>query len=60
MQQLIEIAHDPKVLELEKEDDGRLRLVITLRKLGVVTKLDFFLTHPDAQALGRALGAHAG
>ena len=60
MQRLIEIAHDPKVLELEKEDDGRLRLVLTLQKLGVVTKLDFFLTQPDAQALGRALGAHAG
>ena len=55
MEQLLEITHNPKVLELEKVDDGRIRLVVTLSKLGVVTKLDFFLDPQEAQSLGRAL-----
>ena len=56
MEQLLEIAHVPKLLELEKEDDGRFRLVVTLQKLGVVTKLDFFLDQDEARALSKALG----
>jgi len=57
MERLLEISHEPKVLELEKTDDGRIRLVVTLSKLGVVTKLDFFLDRQEAQNLGRALAS---
>ena len=56
MERLLEINQGPKVLELERMEDGQLRLVITLRKLGVVTKLDFFLDPGDAGGLGKALG----
>ena len=55
MEQLYELAHDPKVLELEDVDDGRVRLVLTLSKLGQVTKLDFFLNGDEAGALAAAL-----
>ena len=55
MEQLFELTHDPKVIELEEADDGRVRLVLTLRKLGQVTKLDFFLSGPEAGALAAAL-----
>ena len=55
MERLLEIDHPPKVLELEKTEDGRLRLVITLQKLGVTTKLDFFLDQNEANTLGYAL-----
>ena len=48
----IEINHSPKVLELEKDQDGHFRLVITLQKLGVTTKLDFFLDPREASELG--------
>jgi hypothetical protein len=53
--QLFELAHDPKILELEEADGGQVRLVLTLSKLGQVTKLDFFLTGDEAGALARAL-----
>ena len=52
---LFELAHDPKILELEEADDGRVHLVLTLRKLGQVTKLDFFLDGDEAGALAAAL-----
>ena len=55
MEQLFELTHDPKILELEEADDGRVRLVLTLSKLGQVTKLDFFLSRPEAGALAAAL-----
>ena len=55
MEQLLEIDHDPKVLELEKLGDGQVRLVITLSKLGQVTKLDFFLDPEEAQRVCRTL-----
>ena len=55
MAQLFELAHDPKVLEVEEADDGRVRLVVTLSKLGQVTKLDFFLSRDEASALAAAL-----
>ena len=55
MEQLLELTHDPKVLELEDADDGRVRLVLTLRKLGQVTKLDFILTRHEAGAVAAAL-----
>ena len=51
MQNLIGINHSPKLLELEKGDDGYFRLVLTLQKLGVTTKLDFFLDPEEAVEL---------
>ena len=55
MAEAFELSHDPKTLELEAADDGRARLVITLSKLGQVTKLDFFLDADEARALATAL-----
>ncbi len=55
MEQLFELTHGPKVIELEEADDGQLRLVLTLSKLGQVTKLDFFLDGDEARALAAAL-----
>ncbi len=55
MAQAFEISHDPKTLELEEAADGRARLVLTLSKLGQVTKLDFVLDADEAQALAAAL-----
>lgn len=55
MDQLFELAHDPKILELEDTGDGRVRIVLTLSKLGQVTKLDFFLDGDETRALAAAL-----
>ena len=55
MSEPFELSHDPKTLELEEADDGRARLVLTLSKLGQVTKLDFFLDADEARALATAL-----
>ena len=55
MTQLFGLSHDPKILELEEAADSRVRLVLTLSKLGQVTKLDFFLDKDEAQALAAAL-----
>jgi hypothetical protein len=55
VEQLFELTHNPKVLELEKAENGHVRLVLTLSKLGQVTKLDFFLTETEAGALAAAL-----
>ena len=48
-------SRDTKTLEIEQTEDGRLRLVITLRKLGVVTMLDYFITPEEAEAIAIAL-----
>jgi hypothetical protein len=55
MEQLFELTHGPKVLELEDFGDERFRLVLTLSKLGQVTKLDFILNTSEANALAQAL-----
>ena len=55
MEQLFELSHDPKLLELEEADNGRVRLVLTLSKLGQVTKLDFFLDGDEARELAAVL-----
>ena len=55
METLFHTSQEPKVLELEKTDDGRLRLVITLKKLGAVTALEYFLDQNEAQSLSQAL-----
>ena len=55
VEQLYELTHDAKVLELEKADDGRVRLVLTLSKLGQLVKLDFMLDGGEAEAMAAAL-----
>ena len=55
METLLQMSREPKVLDLEKTDDGRFRLVITLRKLGVVTSLEYFLDQDEAQRLSKVL-----
>jgi hypothetical protein len=55
MPQLFELIHDSKVLELEGADGQRSRLVLTLSKLGQVTKLDFILTADEAKSLALVL-----
>lgn len=48
-------AHEPKTLSVERTDDGRLRLIVTLRKLGQNVMLEYYLDPPEATALGDAL-----
>ena len=55
MEQLYELTHDTKLLELERADEGRVRLVLTLNKLGQLVKLDFILDEDEASALATAL-----
>lgn len=42
-------------MDLERTDDGRLRLVITLKKLGQETILEYFLDEDDVTGLIEAL-----
>jgi len=55
VEQLYELTHDAKLLELERADEGRVRLVLTLNKLGQLVKLDFILDEDEASALATAL-----
>ena len=55
METLFQSAHDPKTMTLEKTDDGRLRVVIVLAKLGQATMLDYFLDEDDVRELKQAL-----
>ena len=55
VEQLYQLAHDAKLLELERADEGRVRLVLTLNKLGQLVKLDFILHEDEASALATAL-----
>jgi hypothetical protein len=55
VEQLYELTHDAKLLELERADEGRVRLVLTLNKLGQLVKLDFILDEDEASALASAL-----
>lgn len=55
METVFHSSKEPKVLQLEKTDDDRLRLVITLKKLGVVSSLEYFLDQDEAQLLSQAL-----
>ncbi len=54
---LFQTSREPKELELEKGDDGRLRLVITVRKLGTITSVEYFLEPNEAQLLSQALSS---
>ena len=56
MENILNLSREPKTLELEKTDDGTLRLVITLKKLGHVTAMEYFLDPEDARKLAEALG----
>ena len=53
MTNLYQTSRDSKVLEIEKTDrEGYpYRLVVTLRKLGVVTMLDYFISPEEAEGL---------
>ena len=55
METLFQSEHPPKTMDLERADDGRLRLVITLKKLGQETILEYFLDEDDANGLAKAL-----
>ena len=55
METLFRTSREPKTVELENTDDGRLRLLITLKKLGIVTMLEYFLDEKEAQQLSAAL-----
>ena len=55
MEKLFRTSREPKTLELEVTDDGRLRLLLTLKKLGYETKLEYFLDQEEAKQLGEAL-----
>ena len=52
---IYKIFREPKTLELEKTEDCRYRLVITVRKLGAVTAVEYFLDQSEAQQLSEAL-----
>jgi len=56
MENILNLSREPKTLELEKTDDGTIRLVITLKKLGQVTAMEYFLNPEDARKLAEALG----
>jgi hypothetical protein len=43
-------------MELERTEDGRLRLIVTLKKLGQETILEYFLDEEDVIRLIEALG----
>ncbi len=55
METLFRTTREPKTLELENTGNGRLRLLITLKKLGMVTMLEYFLDEEEAQLLSAAL-----
>jgi hypothetical protein len=56
MELLFESEHPPKTMVLERTDDDRLRLIITLKKLGQETVLEYFLDDQDREQLAQALG----
>ena len=55
METLFQTSSGPKTLELEITDDERLRLLLTLKKLGYETKLEYFLDQEEANQLSEAL-----
>jgi hypothetical protein len=52
---LYKTFREPKTLELEKTDDDRYRIVITVKKLGAVTAVEYFLDQNEARQLSEAL-----
>lgn len=55
MNTLYQTTREPKTLELQKTDEGRYRLVITLKKLGAVSALEYFLDEKEAEELAQSL-----
>ncbi len=55
METIFSSEHPPKTMVLERMDDDRLRLVISLSKLGQTTILEYFLDDADVEALKKAL-----
>ncbi len=55
MKTLFQTGKEPKTLVLERTEDGRLRLVVGLKKLGAVTMLEYFLEPEEARGLSEAL-----
>ncbi len=55
MKTLYQTGREPKTLVLERTEDGRLRLVVGLKKLGAVTMLEYFLEPEEARGLSEAL-----
>ena len=51
METILKISHEPKTFEVEKTDDGRYRIQITVKKLGALTAVEFFLDKGEAQKL---------
>jgi hypothetical protein len=55
METIFSSKHPPKTMEIERIDDGQLRLVVSLSKLGQNTILEYFLDENDVDALKKAL-----
>ena len=57
MTNLYQTSRDSKVLEIEDttREGFPFRMVITLRKLGVVTMLDYFISPEEAEEITNAL-----
>ena len=55
METIFSSEHPPKTMEIERTDDGQLRLVVSLSKLGQNTILEYFLDDKDVDALKKAL-----
>ena len=62
MTNLFTTSNESKTLEIEGTNRAEhpLRLVVTLQKLGVTTKLDYFLTEEDARAMIKTLASATG
>ena len=61
MTNLYQTTKDSKTLEIEDttRDGFPFRLVVTLRKLGVITMLDYFISPEEAEGIVTALSAAA-
>ena len=58
MVKLYQTSKESKSLEIEDttREGSPFRLVITLRKLGMVTILDYFISPEEAEGITKALG----
>lgn len=52
---MTKLFREPKTLVLEKTEDGRYRLVITVKKLGALTAVEYFLDQKEAKQLSETL-----
>ena len=57
MANLYRTSNESKTLEIEEttRDGFPFRILITLRKLGVVTALDYFVSSEEAEGISKAL-----